>query len=756
MKRTITLGTRASRALHITTILILTLTASASAQMRNARAEVPIPAPASTGTVTLSLAEFNRLTELAARKPKASEAAPLPFVLSTAAFKLRVEDSALTGTVEIAGNVLDKGFVKVPLTTGLTVLEARQANNALPLLLDGTRQTAILNGPAPFAVSLSVASALTIEAGRASFSIPVPAASASLLTLDLPGNHANVRVEPGLVTSRTTSNGHTIVEATLEPGKPARVWWTTREIAAPVAQREVRFLSDIKSIVSVGDSQMRVTALCDVTVIQGEAAEFRMPLPAGFELTEATGPTLDSFANDKGVLVLSVREPARRNHQFLVALERANKETKVEAPVLALTGAQRETGELLVEGLGSMELTPAESGGLRRLDVHEVGAVARSLSRFPLQAAFRYNRRAGDTPKLQLEWTQFPDSSVLSAVAERATITTLTNIEGKMLTEVTLRVRNHAKPFVKVELPAGAQLLSAEVEGERVKPVMGTDGSRVPLLLPGLNPSGAYTVSFVYLNSGARFTKAGSYEMALPKLDVPVNLLTWEVSLPDRLEVKQFGGDAFSAELFPAAAAQNFVADGTDDSFGAKDSLAWNESGVDMDRMEPGQVGGIVVDPNGAVVAGAQVTLTNKQTGGTQTTTTDAEGHWVFSNAPTGASTVRIDSRGFKSLQQELPLNGRAVRMGSTLEVASTSATVTITSGLDGAEREGRRLEDQARKDRQAQLTAPSSNVFNLQRRVAGILPVHVDVPRSGKSYRFVRPLVMGEETKISFQYKAK
>src|SRR6185295_9825261 len=99
-------------------------------------------------------------------------------------------------------------------------------------------------------------------------------------------------------------------------------------------------------------------------------------------------------------------------------------------------------------------------------------------------------------------------------------------------------------------------------------------GSRVPLLRPGLNPARAYTVSFVYLNSGARFAKSGAYEMALPKMDVPVNLLTWEVSLPDRLEVKQFGGDAFSAELFPAAAAQNFVSDGADESFGAKDSLA--------------------------------------------------------------------------------------------------------------------------------------------------------------------------------------
>jgi hypothetical protein len=33
---------------------------------------------------------------------------------------------------------------------------------------------------------------------------------------------------------------------------------------------------------------------------------------------------------------------------------------------------------------------------------------------------------------------------------------------------------------------------------------------------------------------------------------------------------------------------------------------------------------------------------------------------------------------------------------------------------------------------------------------------VAVEVPRSGKSYRFVRPLVMDEETRITFQYKAR
>lgn len=736
-----------------TIFLLLVLATTAYGQQRAAKSDVTMPAPGSVGTVTVSLPEYNRLMELASRKPKVSNAAPLPFVLSRAAFKLHVDDQSLTGAVDIDGSVLEKGSVKVPLTSGLTILDARQAGSPLPLLQEGSTHSAIVNGPGPFAVTLNIASALTIEAGRASFTVAVPSASSSLLTLDLPGNHANVRIEPGLITSRKTENGHTIVEASLEPGKPARVWWTTREIAAPVAQREVRFLSDIKSVVSVGDSQLRITALCDVTVIQGEAAEFRMPLPASFELTEATGSSLDSLATDAGVLVLKVREPARRNHQFLVAIERANRETKVEAPLLAFTGAQRETGELLVEGVGAMELTPAESGGLRRMDVREVGAIARSLARYPLQAAFRYNRREGDTPKLQLEWTQFPDSSVLSAVAERATITTLTNVEGKSLTEVSLRVRNHAQPFVKVELPPGAQLLSAEVEGERVKPVLGSDGSRVPLLRAGFNPASAYTVSFVYLSSGARFAKSGAYEMTLPKLDIPVNVLTWEVSLPERFDVRQFGGNALAAELFPAAA-QNTIVDGADD-FNEKDSSLWSQT--EIDKLEAGQVGGIVVDPNGGVVPGARITLVNKQTGTSQTTQTDGEGHWVFSNVQPGPTTVRIDSSGFKSSQQELPINGsRALRLGTTLELGQITETVTVTGSAETLSRDGRKLEDQARKQQAAQLNAPSQNVFNLQRRVAGILPVRVDVPRSGKSYRFIRPLVLEEETRITFQYKSK
>src|SRR5262245_11037540 len=126
-------------------ILILFLTVTAFGQHQNSTTEIPIPSTPSAGTVTLSLAEYNRLVEMSARKPKPLDAAPLPFVLTRAVFKLRVENQTLLGTVGIDGTSLENGPVKAPLTTGLLVLQADQSGNPLPLLLEGSNHAAILN-----------------------------------------------------------------------------------------------------------------------------------------------------------------------------------------------------------------------------------------------------------------------------------------------------------------------------------------------------------------------------------------------------------------------------------------------------------------------------------------------------------------------------------------------------------------------------------------------------------------------------------
>src|SRR5262249_25967696 len=164
-------------------VLALTMVFSLYA-MGEEKAALPLP---TTGSVTLTLNEYNRLIELAAKAGKKSETPPLPYAIKRADMKLHVAGQTVLGTVQLDGEVFSKGAAKVPLTTGLTILNARQEGKSLPLEEEGTTATAVLPGSAEFSVGLDTGMHLAIEAGRASFNFPVPAAGSVRLSLVIPG-----------------------------------------------------------------------------------------------------------------------------------------------------------------------------------------------------------------------------------------------------------------------------------------------------------------------------------------------------------------------------------------------------------------------------------------------------------------------------------------------------------------------------------------------------------------------------------------
>ena len=738
---------------------------------------LPLPDP---GNVTLTLDEYNRLVALAAKPPKKLEAAPLPYSIKHADVKLRVETNGVVGTVELEGEVFHKGISKVPLISGMTVLDAHQNGKGLPLIQeDGTHVALLPVGD--FSVALDAGLPLKIDAGRASFSLPSPVAGSVQMSLLIPGEHTLANVSPGVITSRKSENGHTAIEATLVPGQPANVWWATREVVAPTASREVRFLADTKTLVSISEAEMRVAVLADVTLVQGSTSSFQVQIPEGFEVTGVTGPTLDSAETPPKVvnlrpagtteaahpyIVLQVLNPGMRSHQFLISMERSINGIKAEAPFISFKGAQRETGEVLVEGAGTMEITATEGGGLKRMDVKEVNPYLRVLAHFPPQAAFRYHRQSSETPTLALNWVRFPDGSVLAAIAENAEVTTMVTSEGKSLTEVKLTLKNQAQPFLKVSLPAGATILSAEVAGERVKPVQGADGNRVPLLRPGFRPNGAYTVSFVFMHSGTPFARKGGADLSLPSMDIPISLLNWEVFLPERYKVKDFGGDVIASNRVPEPLREEA---GVRGQF-PRDTEASNTAPYGFTRIQSpaGQMGGYVLDQTGAVMANAQVTVTSSDTGMSRGTVTDSGGHWTVMGLPSGNYKIKLESKGFNQKVSDVRYDSSQPSMfegvlsvGSASEVVEVTAeapmintSVSSLSVFDGSN--GRNFSRVMPLAPGAVSQQASANVVNLQKRVAGVLPVPIDVPRAGTSFSFVRPLVLDEETKVTFSYKSR
>jgi hypothetical protein len=152
------------------------------------------------------------------------------------------------------------------------------------------------------------------------------------------------------------------------------------------------------------------------------------------------------------------------------------------------------------------------------------------------------------------------------------------------------------------------------------------------------------------------------------------------------------------------------------------------------------------------------VTVLHPDTGTTLTATTDDAGRWVVSNVPSGHLRITATANGFNNYVQAANYDAsRPAPVAFNLEVGSATETVTVqayTTSSQPALAAG--VEKQARKRAQEMENAASPNVTSLQQRVAGVFPVAVDVPRAGNSYRFVRPLVLNEETKVTFAYKTK
>jgi hypothetical protein len=119
--------------------------------------------------------------------------------------------------------------------------------------------------------------------------------------------------------------------------------------------------------------------------------------------------------------------------------------------------------------------------------------------------------------------------------------------------------------------------------------------------------------------------------------------------------------------------------------------------------------------------------------------------------------TVTSELTGFSTGRRTFSFDGRPRRLDFQLPVGAVTETVTVTAEVPFADARDAANERAAERKatQSAQQQAPSQNVINLQRRVAGVLPVRIDVPRTGTLHRFVRPLVLEEETMVAFKYKS-
>ncbi len=138
-----------------------------------------------------------------------------------------------------------------------------------------------------------------------------------------------------------------------------------------------------------------------------------------------------------------------------------------------------------------------------------------------------------------------------------------------------------------------------------------------------------------------------------------------------------------------------------------------------------GSIDGTVVDPNGAAVRGATVTVTSPNLITAKSATTGEDGHYVILALAPGTYKVVIEGSGFAKFEQtDVTVNlGKTSTLDASLQLATATASVTVT---------GAAAVDTAQNTTGSNVSSDQFSNFPTQRTVQGLYTIAPTVTRSG------------------------
>jgi hypothetical protein len=158
-----------------------------------------------------------------------------------------------------------------------------------------------------------------------------------------------------------------------------------------------------------------------------------------------------------------------------------------------------------------------------------------------------------------------------------------------------------------------------------------------------------------------------------------------------------------------------------------------------------GSISGLVSDPGGALVAGAQVVLLNPATGATQHTVTSGAGLYTFISLNPGVYRVTASQTGFKSIAQDkvTVTVDQVTEVNITLQVGVISETVTVTGGVELVEPSNSTVGSLIPAETIDRVPLLYRNVFDLIQLSAGVTPPNGS-PNSSDSMQTVQNISIG------------
>ncbi len=143
-------------------------------------------------------------------------------------------------------------------------------------------------------------------------------------------------------------------------------------------------------------------------------------------------------------------------------------------------------------------------------------------------------------------------------------------------------------------------------------------------------------------------------------------------------------------------------------------------------QVQNGQFSGTVLDPTGATVAGAKVTITNPATNLTVSTTTNSGGNYTVKELPIGSYKLTAEAPGFKTVSNtDVVLNaGVIAHVDFKLQIGKASEVIEVTGTAAVVQTDDAKLFSTVSSTEISNMALNGRNVFDLMQLSAGAVSV--------------------------------
>eukprot|EP00485_Elphidium_margaritaceum_P009170 CAMPEP_0202688612 /NCGR_PEP_ID=MMETSP1385-20130828/4105_1 /ASSEMBLY_ACC=CAM_ASM_000861 /TAXON_ID=933848 /ORGANISM="Elphidium margaritaceum" /LENGTH=767 /DNA_ID=CAMNT_0049343627 /DNA_START=31 /DNA_END=2334 /DNA_ORIENTATION=+ len=229
----------------------------------------------------------------------------------------------------------------------------------------------------------------------------------------------------------------------------------------------------------------------------------------------------------------------------------AAKQQTLELPRIECMGVLRQSGRIgVIKHANNVELHQSKAVGLARAEPSEIASQLRLNTDRPIFLAYKY---LNPNYQLHLSSTAHAAMDTLEAVADRVHYRVLV-MESHVMHSLLVMMKSTKLQYLEIRgIPAEASMFTLIVNGVQTKPVRGGDGDDallIPLLVglntemanDGLGVKSSIELRYFVTHDALGVGEQGSLELQLPRVTLPISVVTVELRLP-KSHAYNFTGD---------------------------------------------------------------------------------------------------------------------------------------------------------------------------------------------------------------------